>query len=100
MALLFTLAEVQVLRIYVKFDDLKADIKASSRDNLRRSNRWVPIEQSQATFTLKKKSKSSVAVTGTQLPLTLSYTCTVHKVQGISSIPTRTIICSIKWISI
>ena len=72
----------QVLRIYVKFDDLRAGIKASSNDNLRRSNRWVPIEQSQAIFTLKKKSKSSVAVTQTQFPLTLSYPCTVHKVQG------------------
>ena len=34
----------QVLRIYVKFDDLKAGIKVSSLDNLGRSNRWVPIE--------------------------------------------------------
>ena len=74
----------QVLRIYVKFDDLKAGIKVSSLDNLGRSNRWVPIEWSQATFTLKKKSTSSVAVTRTQFPLTLSYACTVHKVLGIS----------------
>lgn len=29
----------QVLRIYVKFDDLSAGIKASSRDRLGRSNR-------------------------------------------------------------
>ena len=46
-----------ILRIYVKFDDLKAGIKASSHDNLGRSNRWVPTERSQATFTLKKKKK-------------------------------------------
>ena len=54
---------LQVLRIYVKFDDLKVVIKASSHDNLGRNNRWVQTERSQATFTLKKKSKSSVAVT-------------------------------------
>ena len=36
----------QVLRIYVKFDDSRAGIKASSHDNLGRSNRWVPIERS------------------------------------------------------
>ena len=74
----------QVLRIYVKTDDLRAGIKASSHDNLGRSNSWVPIEQSRATFTLKKKSKNSVAVTRTQFPLTLSYACTDHKVLGIS----------------
>ena len=34
----------QVLRIHVKFDDLKTCIKASSHDNLGRSNRRVPIE--------------------------------------------------------
>ena len=33
-----------ILRIYVKFDDLKAGVKASSHDNLGRSNRWVPTE--------------------------------------------------------
>ena len=47
----------QLLRIYVKFDCLKAGIKVSSHRNLGRSNRWVPIEPSQATSTLKKKSE-------------------------------------------
>ena len=42
----------QVLRIYVKFDDLSAGIKASSRDLLGRSNRWVPVKRSQATTKL------------------------------------------------
>ena len=71
----------QILRIYVKFDDLGAGIKVSSHDNLGRSNRWVPRKRSQATCTLKKKSKSSVIVIRTQFPLTLSYACTVHNVQ-------------------
>ena len=47
----------QVLKIYVKFDDLRAGIKAPSHNILGRSNRSVPIEQSQTTFTLKKKVK-------------------------------------------
>ena len=51
------------LIIFVKFDDLGAGIKAPSHDNLGRSSRWVPIEQNQATFTLKMKSKSLVTVT-------------------------------------
>ena len=45
---------------------------------------WIPIEQNQAAFTLKKKSKSSEAETRTQFPLMLPYACTVHKVQRIS----------------
>ena len=45
----------QVLRIYVKFDDLKAGIKASSHDNLGKSNRWVPIERSQTTIHFEKE---------------------------------------------
>ena len=75
---------LQVLRIYVKVDDLRAGIKLSSYDNLRRSNRWVPFEQRQATFSLKKKSKSLVTITRTQFPLTLSHACTTHKVLRIS----------------
>ena len=47
----------QVLKIYVKFDDLRAGIKAPSHNILGRSKRSVPIEQSQTTFTLKKKVK-------------------------------------------
>ena len=72
----------QVLRVYVKYCDLRAGIKASPQDNLGRSNRWVPIEQLQTTL-LKKKSKSSVAVTREQFPLTLSYACIVHRVHEI-----------------
>ena len=59
-------------------------VKASSHDNLERSNRCVSIKRNQATFTLKKKSKNSVTVTRKQFSLTLSYACIVHKVQGIS----------------
>ena len=42
------------------------------------------MNEARQPFTLKKKSKISVAVTQTQFPLTLSYACIVHKVQGIS----------------
>ena len=51
----FTSNYQHALRIYVKIDDLRSGIKASSHDNLGRSARQTPIEQSQAKFTLKKK---------------------------------------------
>ena len=74
----------QVLKIYVKFDDLRATAEASSHDNLGRSNRWLPIERFQIKFTLKKQSKSSVIVKRTPFPLILSYACTFHKVQRMN----------------
>ena len=65
----------QVLRIYVKMDDLSAGIQASCHSNIGRSSRWVPIEPNQVTFSLTEKSKNSVTITWTQFPLTLSYAC-------------------------
>ena len=53
----------QVLRIYVKMDDLSAGIKASCLSNIGRSSRWVLIEPNQVTFSLTEKSKNSVTIT-------------------------------------
>lgn len=50
----------QVLRMYVKLDDLRAGIKASCHCNLGRSNRRVLIERNQLTLYLTKESQSSV----------------------------------------
>ena len=65
----------EVLRIYVKLDDLSAGIKTSCHSNIGRSSRWVLIEPNQVTFSLTEKSKNSVTITWTQFPLTLSYAC-------------------------
>ena len=63
--------------IFVQFDDIKAGNKRRSKNN------YIPIEITEAKFNVSKR-KSSVMVTRTQFPLTLSYACTVHKVQGLT----------------
>ena len=70
------------LNLFVKFDDSKAGFK-KKQSPLGRHYDAVPIER--VTLDIKKKSKkdSSPAIKRSQFPLTLSWGCTVHKVQGL-----------------
>ena len=78
----FRLRNERVEMIYVKFDDEKAGLKLQSRDRYASSSQSVPIERSEATFSLNKGKGSFIK--RTQFPLILSYACTVHKVQGLT----------------
>ena len=71
----------QVLRIYVKLDDLRAGIKASCHCNLGRSNRRVPIERNQLTLYLTKSKFCKITQTQCRLNI---YACNIHKRQGLS----------------
>ena len=62
--------------IFIQFDDAKAGNKRKSNIN------YVPIERTEAKFNVSKRR--SVMITRTQFPLTLSFACTVHKVQGLT----------------
>ena len=51
-------------------------------DFFARQQQWVPIMKHEVSFGLKK-NKSQPCIKRTQFPLALSWTCTVHKVQGL-----------------
>jgi len=70
--------------VYIKFDDKHAGAKLRTKDRFAIKSESVPIERSEATFSLNKKTNSSPSVKRNQFPLMLSYACTVHKVQGLT----------------
>lgn len=70
--------------IYIKFDDNKAGLKAQRKDKFARYSQIVPIERTEANFSLNNKGNSLNSITRTQFPLMLSYGCTIHKVQGLT----------------
>ena len=72
-------------KVYVEFLMNKlAGLKAMRSSYLARQNPWVPIEKCETVISVSKGSASPF-IRHTQFPLTLAWTCTVHKVQGLSS---------------
>ena len=73
----------EVSVVYVKFNDNDARKEAMGSDVIAQQHNWVPIKKHQALFGLRK-NKQQPSVKTTQFTLTLSWACTVHKVQGLS----------------
>ena len=69
--------------VYIKFDDIKAGVKKMASDPKARRYDGIPIEKVTLDILTKFKKDSSPVVKRTQFPLTLSWACTVHKVQGL-----------------
>ena len=69
--------------VLVKFSDEQADSKAMRSSYLGRQNSWVPIEKCETEILIKKGS-ASPSIKRTQFLLTLVWTSTVLKVQGLS----------------
>ena len=72
--------------IYVKFDDNEAGKGLIDRSNnsFAKENKVVPIECILARFKVKPAKASSPEIQRVQFPITLAWTCTVHKVQGLT----------------
>ena len=69
--------------VFVKFNDDIVGLEAMRSDVTARQYHWVPIKKREALFGLRK-NRQQPSVKRTQFPLTLSWACTVHKVQGLS----------------
>ncbi|XP_068751282.1 ATP-dependent DNA helicase PIF1-like [Montipora capricornis] len=72
--------------IYVKFDDKRAgtNLIQCSGSPFARQHRVVPIEPVLTKITLRPGKLSSPEVQRIQFPITLTWACTVHKVQGLT----------------
>ena len=73
--------EVKV--IYVKFNDQNSGQQAVQCDIFARQRNLVPLQKYEKTFPIKK-NKLQPSIKRTQFPLVLSWSCTVHKVQGLN----------------
>ena len=75
-------ARDSVCKLYIKFPNQHAGLKALKSSYLDRQNSWVPIEKCDPEIPVKKGS-ASPSIESTQFSLTLALTSTVHKVQYI-----------------
>ena len=68
---------------YVQFNNQNAGQQAIQSDIFAKQRNWVPFQKYETTFPIKK-NKLQPSSKITQFPLVLSWSCTVHKVQGLS----------------
>ena len=80
----FQLRRVNVTKVYVEFNDRNRELKQMAKYNMSRTNRWVPVEKSKVLFNIRRDRANSVTIKSVQFPLTLSFACTIHKLQGLS----------------
>ena len=65
-----------VHKVYVKFSDEQAGLKAMTSTDLSEQNSWVPIEKCETKISIKKGS-ALPTIKRTQFPLALAWASTV-----------------------
>ena len=76
-------AQGSVCKVYVKFSDERAGLRAIRSSYLGRKSYSFPIEKCEPKIAIKKGS-SSPSIKRKQFPLILAWASTVHQVQGLS----------------
>ena len=79
----FEVVDNNVKRVYIKFHDDEVGKKAMSLDCFCFQNGLVPIEKVDADIPIVKGTLCQI-FKRTQFPLVFSWSCTIHKVQGLS----------------
>ena len=73
----------EVSFVYVKFNDNIAERETMQSDVTAWQHNCIPVKKHQALFG-PRENKQQLSVKRTQFPLTLSWACTVDKLQGLS----------------
>ena len=79
----FALKGGKITKIYVKLDDAKLGEVARSNDSYGKRNGATPVTMVEAHFSVKVHSHT-INCKRVQFPLILAWTCTVHKLQGLT----------------
>ena len=72
-------AEGTVHKVYAKFSDEQAGLKAIRSSYVDRQNSWIPVKKCETEISVKKGS-TLPTIKRTQFPLTLAWVSTIHKV--------------------
>ena len=77
--------ENEVKTIYLELHDkCTRQIRMRGSDLISENNKWVPVKREETSICLTKYKSTPPAIKRTEFLLVLSWTCTVHKVQGVS----------------